>query len=250
MPWYWLMQIVRVPDRAPASSLRSAARASKVSISMNAIVCERLLASRLKELRSCSTDSIGAGARRENYKSGKTYINDILDLSEYGRDWLTNERNSLEQTSLANEDVEERLVNTDKLFLCVSYIHISMESDNRTSRKASKTASVEAPAGSLGMPCIWAMAVVAVVTMSEKPRMILGNGPCPIKINGPLTTLISLAGACRARLFCVIDLMLVTTSAGVIAAEIGTEKAKAAVKKLRNETMIAVVRSCESGCWW
>jgi len=116
------MQIVRVPDRAPASSLRSAARASKVSINMKAIVCERLLASRLKELRWSSTDSIGAGARRENYKRGRTYINDLFDLSEYGRNWLTDERNSLEQTSLANEDVEERLVNTDKLFLCVSYI--------------------------------------------------------------------------------------------------------------------------------
>jgi len=52
----------------------------------------------------------------------KTYVHDLLDLPEYGGDWLTDERNSLEQTSLANEDVEERLVNTDKLFLCVSFI--------------------------------------------------------------------------------------------------------------------------------
>ena len=118
------MQTVRVPERAPASSLKSAARASKVSINMKAIVCERLLASRLKELRSSSTDSIGAGARRENYKRRKTYINDLLDLPEYSRNGRTDERDSTEQTGLANEDVEQRLMNSDKLFLVVSNMYI------------------------------------------------------------------------------------------------------------------------------
>lgn len=59
-----------------------------------------------------------------------------------------------------------------------------------TSRKASKIASESAPAGTGGIPCIWAIAVVAVDTMSVKPVMIWGNGPWPMTIKGPLIIVI------------------------------------------------------------
>jgi len=44
-----------------------------------------------------------------------TYINDTLDAAEGGGDGLANEGNARDDTSLANEDVEESLVDTDEL---------------------------------------------------------------------------------------------------------------------------------------
>jgi hypothetical protein len=44
-----------------------------------------------------------------------TYINNTLDLAKHGGNRLANERNSLEETSLSDEDVKKDLVNTDKL---------------------------------------------------------------------------------------------------------------------------------------
>jgi hypothetical protein len=96
----------------------------------------------------------------------------------------------LEQSSLSDEYVEQSLVDTDKLFLIVSHFIIQEALVVLTSRKASKIASESAPAGTGGIPCIWAIAVVAVDTMSVKPVMIWGNGPWPMTIKGPLIIVI------------------------------------------------------------
>ena len=115
-----------------------------------------------------------------------TYVDNALDLAEDSGDRLADERNSLEETGLADEDVEQNLVDTDKLFLIVSHFIVQEALVVLTSRKASKIASESAPAGTGGIPCIWAIEVVAVVTMSVKPTMIWGNGPWPMIIKGPL----------------------------------------------------------------
>jgi hypothetical protein len=59
--------------------------------------------------------------RGENERS-ITYVYYVLNLPEYRGDGLADERNSRKQTGLANEDVEQGLVDADKLFLIVSYV--------------------------------------------------------------------------------------------------------------------------------
>lgn len=68
-----------------------------------------------------------------------------------------------------------------------------------TSRKAPKTRSASGPRGlrSLGCSCSpllaigpvplnWEMSVFPVLTISENPAMICGNGPWPMAIRGAL----------------------------------------------------------------
>ena len=43
------------------------------------------------------------------------YVNDVLDLAQHSSDGLADEGNGLEQTSLADQNVEESLVNADEL---------------------------------------------------------------------------------------------------------------------------------------
>jgi hypothetical protein len=54
----------------------------------------------------------------------ETYVNNSLDLPENSRNGLADERDGLEQTGLADEDIEQHLMDADKLFLPVSYIHL------------------------------------------------------------------------------------------------------------------------------
>jgi hypothetical protein len=44
-----------------------------------------------------------------------TYINHIFNLTEDSGDWLADERNIVEKSGLANEDVEKGLVYTNEL---------------------------------------------------------------------------------------------------------------------------------------
>lgn len=47
-----------------------------------------------------------------------TYVDNVLKLPENSSNRLTNDGNSGEKSSLSNEDVEEGLVDADKLFRC------------------------------------------------------------------------------------------------------------------------------------
>jgi hypothetical protein len=47
-----------------------------------------------------------------------TYIDDLLNLAEDSSNGLANDGNSLEQASLADEDVEKGLVDTNELVVC------------------------------------------------------------------------------------------------------------------------------------
>ena len=91
------MQISSVPESDDAWFWRSAARDSTLSIRVNAIVY------------------LYQHTRVEKSKAFMTYINDILDLSEHGSHRLTNDRDRVEQTSFADQDVQEDLVNANKL---------------------------------------------------------------------------------------------------------------------------------------
>jgi hypothetical protein len=170
----------------------------------------------------------------------ETYVDNALDLTEHGSKRLPDEGNGREQSGLADQDVEEGLVNTDELLRCEIRDVVRLEVEKHTSRKASKILSASAPAGTRAIPFICWMAVVAVETISVKPMMIFGKGPWPMIINGPLMTLIDCAGPWRAWLFWVIIWMFETTWAGVVCAA-ATEKARAEAKMVRKETMIEVV---------
>lgn len=47
--------------------------------------------------------------------AGNTYIDDVLNLAENSGNRLTDEGDSVEEAGLANEDVEESLVDADEL---------------------------------------------------------------------------------------------------------------------------------------
>jgi hypothetical protein len=59
---------------------------------------------------------------RGESKRSITYVYYVLNLPKYSGDGLADERNSRKQPGLANEDVEQGLVDADKLFLIVSYV--------------------------------------------------------------------------------------------------------------------------------
>jgi hypothetical protein len=48
-------------------------------------------------------------------RARETYVDNALDLAEHGSDGLTDEGNGGEQSGFADQDVEEGLVDTDKL---------------------------------------------------------------------------------------------------------------------------------------
>jgi hypothetical protein len=62
---------------------------------------------------------------RGESKRSITYVYYVLNLPEYSGDGLADKRNGRKQTGLANQDVEQSLVDADKLFLIVSYMRFS-----------------------------------------------------------------------------------------------------------------------------
>ena len=91
------------------------------------------------------------------------------------------------------------------------------------------------------------MATEVVLMMSVKPAMMVGNGPRPTTMRGPLTIVMDWAGAWIAMLLLVSVLMLPVIWTAVRAAEMGEARARVAVKKLRKETILTVVNefSCK-----
>lgn len=52
-----------------------------------------------------------------------TYVDNVLELSEDSCDRLANDGDSFKESSLADEDVQENLVDADKLFFLLVSVH-------------------------------------------------------------------------------------------------------------------------------
>jgi hypothetical protein len=164
------MATVRVPVSALACAVRSVARDWTRSMRVKAMVWAVLARDRMMLTLNPNC------TKREGGGRGKTDIDDVLDLTKDSGDGLADDGDGVEETGLADEDVEEGLVNADELlrFQLVNDCGVlGIEcGEYLTSRKASKMASLSAPAGTGSMFCIWEMATVAVETMSVNPVMI------------------------------------------------------------------------------
>jgi len=86
---------------------------------------------------------------------------------------------------------------------------------------------------------------VAISTMWQARNMgkvYTGNGPWPMRINGPLRTVMLWAGACRACDRVVSSLMLPTISCAVSAKTSGAAAEMADAVRKRRETILANVQ--------
>jgi len=96
------MAVVRVMSREPACLETSDASSGRLSMRPNAIVCATQVRRQFVHRKALR---------------GNTHVDNALNLAKHRRHWLSNERNSFEKASLADEDIQEDLVDADELGL-------------------------------------------------------------------------------------------------------------------------------------
>jgi hypothetical protein len=101
--------MLRVPVSALACWVRSEARDWTLSMRPKAMVW--VVLARENVTLTLNLDRI----KREGEGRGRTDIDDFLDLAKDSGDGLADDGDGVEEASLADEDVEEGLVDADKL---------------------------------------------------------------------------------------------------------------------------------------